>query len=167
VSVSTFWPKAGLFLSAWRQTGFRLAGHIVFRKAYASKTGFLQYRHEQAYLLAKGNPPRPAEPPPDVMDWTYTGNTLHPTQKPVELMRRPILNHTVKGEAVYDGFLGSGSTLIAAELTERICYGLEIDPRYVDVICQRWMAITGRQATLESDGRTFAEIQAERVVVAA
>src|SRR5450759_5953968 len=62
------WPKAGLFLSAWRRTGFRLAGHIVFRKAYASNTGFLQYRHEQAYLLAKGNPPRPAEPPPDVMD---------------------------------------------------------------------------------------------------
>src|ERR1019366_7637621 len=49
--------------------------------------------------------------------------TGHGTQKPVELMRRPILNHTVKGEAVYDGFLGSGSTLIAAELTERICYG--------------------------------------------
>jgi DNA modification methylase len=68
---------------------------------------------------------------------------------------------------VYDGFLGSGSTLIAAELTERICYGLEIDPRYVDVICQRWMAITGRQAALESDGRTFAEIQAERVMEAA
>jgi DNA modification methylase len=82
-------------------------------------------------------------------------------------MRRPILNHTVKGEAVYDCFLGSGSTLIAAELTERICYGLEIDPRYADVICQRWMAITGRQATMEGGGRTFAEIQAERVAVVA
>jgi DNA modification methylase len=77
-------------------------------------------------------------------------------------MRRPILNHTVTGEAVYDCFLGSGSTLIAAELTGRICYGLEIDPRYVDVICQRWTTITGGRATLEGDGRTFAEIQAER-----
>ena len=93
--------------------------------------------------------------------------TGHGTQKPVELMRRPILNRTVKGEAVYDCFLGSGSTLIAAELTERTCYGLEIDPRYVDVTCKRWMAITGRQAVLDGDGRTFAEIQAERAVVAA
>src|SRR5450631_163621 len=83
----------------------------------------------------------------------------HPTQKPVELMRRPILNHTKKGDVVYDPFLGSGTTLAAAEVTGRVCYGLEIDPRYVDVICQRWMALSNKQATL--DGRSFAEIRAE------
>jgi len=91
--------------------------------------------------------------------------TGHSTQKPVEVMRRPILNHTSKGEVVYDCFLGSGSTLIAAELTERLCYGLEIDPSYVDVIIRRWMKITGRQALL-SDGRTFEEVQAERTAAA-
>ena len=66
----------------------------------------------------------------------------HPTQKPVELMRRPILNHTKRGEVVYDPFLGSGTTLIAAEMTERRCYGIELDPKYVDVIVQRWQHFT-------------------------
>jgi DNA modification methylase len=78
-------------------------------------------------------------------------------------MRRAILNHTVKGEAVYECFLGSGTTLIAAELTERVCYGIEIDPGCVDVTCRRWMAITDKQATLEGAGQTFADVQAERV----
>jgi DNA modification methylase len=55
----------------------------------------------------------------------------HPTQKPVELMRRPILNHTRRGELVYEPFLGSGTTLAAAELTERVCYGMELDPKYM------------------------------------
>jgi len=77
------WPRADLFIAAWKDAGFRIAGHIVFRKRYASKTSFLQYRHEMAYLLAKGWPQRPARPPPDVIDWTYTGNKLHPTQKPL------------------------------------------------------------------------------------
>jgi len=63
-------------------------------------------------------------------------------------MRRPILNHTKQGELVYDPFLGSGTTLIAAELTERVCLGLELDPRYCDVIVERWQNLTGKQATL-------------------
>ena len=79
----------------------------------------------------------------------------HPTQKPVELMRRPILNHTKRGELVYDPFLGSGTTLAAAELTERVCYGIELDPKYVDVAVQRWQDFTGQEATLDGDGRTF------------
>jgi DNA modification methylase len=88
--------------------------------------------------------------------------TGHGAQKPVELMRRPILNNTRSGEVVYDPFLGSGTTLIAAQLTDRICYGLEIDPRYVDVIITRWQSLTGSKAKLEGDGRTFDEIAAER-----
>lgn len=67
----------------------------------------------------------------------------HSTQKPVECMERPIRNH--KGD-VYDPFLGSGTTLIAAERTGRTCYGLEIDPHYVDVIVRRWEAFTGEKA---------------------
>ena len=82
----------------------------------------------------------------------------HPTQKPVELMRRPILNHTRRGELVYGPFLGSGTTLAAAETTERVCLGMEIDPKYVDVVIKRWQQLTGKQAVLESDGRTFEDI---------
>jgi hypothetical protein len=86
----------------------------------------------------------------------------HPTQKPVELMRRPILNHLRRGELVYDPFLGSGTTLAAAELTERVCYGLELDPKYVDVIVQRWEQLAGKKAKLDGHGRTFAEIAQDR-----
>jgi DNA modification methylase len=68
------------------------------------------------------------------------------------------LNHTRRGEACYDPFLGSGSTLIAAENTQRICYGMEIDPRYVDAAVLRWQRFTGRQAVLDGERRTFEEI---------
>src|SRR5260370_21612332 len=73
----------------------------------------------------------------------------HPTQKPVELMRRPILNHTHRGELVYDPFLGSVTTPAASELTERYYYGMELDPKYVDVVVQRWQQLTGKKATLD------------------
>jgi DNA modification methylase len=86
----------------------------------------------------------------------------HPTQKPVELMRRPILNHLKRGELVYDAFLGSGTTLAAAELTERVCYGLELDPKYVDVVVERWQQLAGKEARLEADGRSFEKVKAER-----
>jgi DNA modification methylase len=86
----------------------------------------------------------------------------HPTQKPVDLMRRPILNHLKRGELVYDPFLGSGTTLAATELTERVCCGVELDSKYVDVIVQRWQTLSGHKAKLEADGRTFEEIAAER-----
>jgi DNA modification methylase len=90
----------------------------------------------------------------------------HPTQKPVELMRRPILNHIKRGELVYEPFLGSGTTLAAAEVTDRVCCGIELDPKYVDVIVRRFEKLVGKSATLDGDGRTFAEIAAERVPAA-
>jgi DNA modification methylase len=89
--------------------------------------------------------------------------TGHGTQKPVDLMRRPILNHTERGAVVYDPFLGSGTTLVAAEDTGRVCYGLEIQAAYVDVIVLRWQNLTGKAAVLDGDGRVFHEIKAERV----
>jgi DNA modification methylase len=89
--------------------------------------------------------------------------TGHGTQKPVEFMRRPILNHTERGDVVYDPFLGSGSTLIAAEQTERVCHGLDIDPRYCDVIVLRWQQQSGKKATLEGDGHSFEEVARERL----
>jgi DNA modification methylase len=83
----------------------------------------------------------------------------HGTQKPVECMRRPILNNSSPGQAVYDPFLGSGTTIIAAETEGRQCLGCELDPIYVDVIIRRWQEFTGEHATLE-DGTTFAEREA-------
>jgi hypothetical protein len=73
-------------------------------------------------------------------------------------MRRPLLNHTTPGDTVYDPFLGSGTTLIAAETTGRICLAVELEPRYVDVAVRRWQAFTGAKATLLADGRTFDDI---------
>jgi DNA modification methylase len=93
--------------------------------------------------------------------------TGHGAQKPVELLRRPIINNTRRGGMIFDPFLGSGTTLIAAESTERICYGLEIDPRYVDLIVRRWQQLTGQRAVLEENGRGFDEIAAEQSTVQA
>jgi len=75
----------------------------------------------------------------------------HPTMKPVQLAARAILNSSTPGTTVLDLFLGSGSTLIAAEQTGRSCYGLELDPSYCDVIVQRWEALTGKKAVKASD----------------
>jgi DNA modification methylase len=77
--------------------------------------------------------------------------TVHGTQKPLECMRRPIINNSVPGEAVYDPFLGSGTTLIAAELTGRVCVAMEIDPRYCDVTIERWQRLTGGTAVLAGE----------------
>ena len=70
-------------------------------------------------------------------------------------MRRPILNNSRSGQIVYDPFLGSGTTLIAAEMTGRICRGLEIRPSYVDVILKRWQLFTGRAASHQASGQSF------------
>ena len=81
----------------------------------------------------------------------------HGTQKPVECMRRPIVNNSRPGELVYDPFLGSGTSLIAAEMTGRRCCGLELNPPYVDVIVHRWQVFTGRAAKHQASGQSFDE----------
>ena len=88
--------------------------------------------------------------------------TVHGTQKPVECMRRPMLNNSSPGQAVYEPFSGSGTSIIAAETCGRACYAVELDPAYVDVALRRWEAFTGQQAVLDGDGRTYAEIAGER-----
>jgi len=89
--------------------------------------------------------------------------TEHSTQKPVECMRRPILNNSSPGQAVYDPFLGSGTTLIAAETTGRACLAIELDPLYVDVALRRWQAFTGAKATLVDAGHSFDEVEKARL----
>jgi DNA modification methylase len=88
--------------------------------------------------------------------------TVHGTQKPVECMRRPMLNNSAPGQPVYDPFLGSGTSVIAAETTGRICFGLELDPAYVDVIVSRWQQFTGESARLEDEDLKFAEVTQQR-----
>jgi DNA modification methylase len=90
-------------------------------------------------------------------------SALHPTTKPVQLIERAVLNSSACGALVVDLFGGSGSTLIACEQQHRRCRLMEIDPKYVDVALERWQAFTSQQATLEGDGRSFAEIRTERL----
>lgn len=96
------------------------------------------------------------------IDKPRKSETGHSTQKPVECMKRPIENNSSPGQAVYEPFSGSGTTIIAAEMTGRHCYAIELNPAYVDVAVKRWQEFTGQDATLEGDGRTFNEIAAHR-----
>ena len=136
------------------------------------------FQHEPCWYVRKKNAPRFGKAGENATIWKSPSPKFirggsdeekfdHPTQKPVELMRKPILNHTKPGELVYDPFLGSGTTLAAAELTGRVCYGLELDPKYADVVVERWQGLTGEKATLEGDGRTFDAIRADRLKLAA
>ena len=78
-------------------------------------------------------------------------------------VRKPILNHTKRGELVYEPFLGSGTTLAAAEVSQRHCCGMELDPKYIDVVVRRWQTLAGKEAILDGDGRTFEQIAVERL----
>ena len=166
---------AGTVAAGLELAGFRIRSQIIWAKQhFALSRGDYHWEHEPAwYAVRDGKPSRwrgdrtqstlwkipNLNPIGGLRDEEATG---HGTQKPIELMRRPILNHTGLYDEVYDPFLGSGTTLIAAELTERLCYGMEIDPRYVDVIVRRWQNHTGRKAVLEADGHSFDEVGAER-----
>jgi DNA modification methylase len=87
---------------------------------------------------------------------------LHPTAKPVQLVMDALLDCSHRGEIVLDSFLGSGTTLLAAERTGRICRGIELDPLYIDTAIRRWQNLTGRDAVRTSDGKLFREIEAEK-----
>jgi DNA modification methylase len=106
--------------------------------------------------------------------WSYAGQNafgakrdedlaLHPTVKPIPLIADALLDVTSRGDHVLDGFLGSGSTLLAAEQIGRIAYGIEIDPRYIEVTLQRWFALTGEEALHELSGMTLSELRAQRL----
>jgi len=131
------WHQADKFIAAWRGAGFRLAGHLTFTKRYPSTERFLQYHHENAYLLTKGNPPHPTQRIPDVLEWKYSGNRLHPTQKPLRVLTPLIQSFSRPGDLVLDPFCGSGSTLLAAKLQGRRFIGIELDPAYCDIARDR------------------------------
>jgi site-specific DNA-methyltransferase (adenine-specific) len=131
------WNSADRFIAAWRKAGLRIVGHFVFRKRYASSARYVRYQHEQAYLLAKGRPALPEHPIPDVVEWVYTGNRLHPTEKPVQALTPLIRAFTQPGDLVLDPFCGSGSTLVAANALGRRGLGIEIDPKHYGVASHR------------------------------
>lgn len=94
------------------------------------------------------------------IDKPRRSETGHGTQKPVERMKRPIENNSSPGQAVYEPFSGSGTTIIAAEMTGRSCHAIELSSAYVDVAVLRWQAFTGLEAVLEETGETFAQVKA-------
>jgi site-specific DNA-methyltransferase (adenine-specific) len=107
------------------------------RKRYASSVRFLRYQHEAAYLLAKGDVNPPAAPISDVLDWSYTGNRFHPTQKPVEVLRPLIASFCPADGLVLDPFCGSGSTLVAAKELGRRYVGIEIEGGHCHTAARR------------------------------
>lgn len=124
------WHKIDLFFDAWKEAGFRAVGHLTFPKRYTSKTRYLRYQHESAYLLAKGTPQIPEYVIGDVLDWTYSGNKLHPTQKPLGILIPLIKSFSNFGDVVLDPFAGSGSTCVAAKAMGRNYIGIELDKKY-------------------------------------
>lgn len=139
------WNRVEKFVDAWKKSGFRIVGHLVFKKRYTSKTGFLGHSHENAYLLAKGRPVMPVKPMKDVQSWQYTGNLYHPTQKPVSSLQPLIESFTQPHAIVLDPFAGSGSTCIAAALSGRRYIGIELLAEYHAIGQQRIAALRTRR----------------------
>ena len=107
------WNRVVRFMAAWKNAGFSVVGHLVFTKTYTSKAAYVGYRHECAYILAKGRPALPQKPLPDVLGWKYSGNRHHPTEKPVTSLQPLIESFTHPNAIVLDPFAGSGSTCVA------------------------------------------------------
>jgi DNA modification methylase len=154
-----------------RECGFELRSFVVWSKPkLAIGRGHYHFQHESAwYAVRKGRPAKWCGDRKQSTIWSIAlqsgdedSATVHGTQKPVECMRRPMLNHGKRGDVVYEPFMGSGSTIIAAETSGRVCRGIDIDARYVDVAVTRWQRFTGGTATLDGDGRTFDEVKEGR-----
>jgi len=126
------WNSVAAFFEAWKRAGFAAVGHIVWHKGYSSRRGFLNARHEQAYVLVKGHPAKPVRPLDDVQPWEYTGNVAHPTEKAVSVLKPLIQSFSLAGGCVLDPFAGSGSTLVASALCGRKYLGIELEARYVE-----------------------------------
>lgn len=140
------WNRIDLFMAAWKAAGFRPVGHIIFRKSYASSARFVRYTHEAAYLLAKGNAKLPRQPIPDVIDMPYSGNRMHPTQKPVAALLPLVHAFCLPGGLVLDPFAGSGSSLVAAQHLGRNWLGMELDETHSATAARRLAYWGERQA---------------------
>jgi DNA modification methylase len=148
-------------------SGFDLRSQIVWDKTrLVIGRGDYHWQHEPCwYAVRKGKKGHWAGDRKQTTVWAIPhrkSDSGHGTQKPVECMRRPIENNSSQGQAIYEPFCGSGTTIIAAEMTGRSCHAIELDPRYVDVAVLRWQAFTGQEAVLEGDSRGFGAIRESR-----
>jgi DNA modification methylase len=170
------WRHLGELLAAGKTVYAELKNLCVWVKNHTGMGAFYRSRHELVLVFKHGRAPHRnniqlGQYGRDRANvWMYPsprtpseeGNllALHPTVKPVALVADAIMDCTGRGDIVLDGFLGSGTTVIAAERTGRRCYGLELDPLYVDTIIRRWQAFT-RGSARHASGRSFNEIEAK------
>lgn len=173
------WRHLGELLAAGSTVYSELKNVVVWVKTNAGQGSFYRSQHELIFVFKKGDGPhinnfklgQHGRNRSNV--WTYAGvNTfragrmddlgVHPTVKPVALVADAMRDCSRRGDIVLDLFMGSGTTIMAAERVGRRGYGLEIDPLYVDVAVRRWQAYTGRDAVLNGTGETFEEVAAVR-----
>ncbi len=134
--------------------GFDIRAQIVWSKnRFALSRGDYHWQHEPCWYAVRKNARSHWQGARDQSTlWSIVASgmedaaTPHGTQKPVEAMRRPIVNNSARGHAIYEPFCGSGTTLIAAETVGRVCLAMELEPAYCDVIVGRWQAFTGQPA---------------------
>ncbi|HUJ51208.1 MAG TPA: DNA methyltransferase [Bryobacteraceae bacterium] len=139
--------------------GFEIRNQIIWAKdRFALSRGNYHWQHEPCWYAVRNNAHWNGDRSQSTL-WSIKSREDsghgHGTQKPLDCMRRPMLNNSSPGQVVYDPFLGSGTSIIAAQITGRICYGIEINPAYCDVIVMRWEEFTGMKATLDGLGATF------------
>ena len=144
------WVEIAKFSAAWEQAGFRTIGHIVWQKSYASRKAHTEYRHESAWLLAKGFPAKPTAPISDVRQWEYSGNRYHPTEKAVSILTPLVRSFSKPGDIVLDPFSGSGSTSVAAALEGRNYIGIELEKAYCDHAIKRLRGVSRFQHRKEA-----------------
>jgi DNA modification methylase len=158
-----------------RRAGFEVKQQIIWNKnVHALSRSDFHWKHEPCWYAVKPNKNRNWRGGRSQMTvWDIKsvifedGKTAHPTQKPVEIYRRPLEFHTNEGEYVYDPFGGSGTLIIACEELNRRALTMELDPKYCDVIIKRWQDFTGQEATLESTGETYKQLKDTRCSPAA
>jgi DNA modification methylase len=140
-------------------SGFDIRSQIIWAKdRLVLSRGHYHWQHEPCWYAVRGKGHWSGDRTQTTL-WTIPNRdqdaaTVHGTQKPVECMRRPMVNNSSPGQAVYEPFSGSGTSIIAAESCGRVCYAVELDPAYVDVAVLRWQAFTGKTAT-RGDGIAF------------
>ena len=147
------WATQEEFTKAIKNCGYTLQNCIIWRKNVFGLNGFKGYRpqYEMIYFCSKADYQWYGDLAQSNV-WDFNRSTEHigghPTVKPIELIAKALKNSSKKEDCIYDGFGGSGSTLIACEQLNRKCYMCELDPHYCDVIISRWETLTGREAVL-------------------
>ncbi len=156
------WPHIPEIVEAANQIYCETVGVCVWNKEKAQAGSLYRSQHELIFVFRQGSvPPKKNKSVRNRTDvWSYPV-AKSSVEKPVALIADAILDSSARGDVVLDSFLGTGTTLIAAERTSRICYGIEFDPARVDMAIRRWQAFTGSFAVHATSGRNFGELEQE------